>query len=413
MPELDTLLKNARAASGEIAAMEPAAHNKLLLAMADALVAGGAAILAANEKDLAKAEGRIPPVMMDRLRLSEERIADMAKGMREVAALPSPLGLVERETTQPNGLVIRKVRVPIGVVAIIYESRPNVTGDAAALCLKSGNACVLRGGSDAILTNSAIVDILQNALAGANAPPLAVQLVKDTTHASAQKLMEARGQVDLLIPRGGAGLIRAVVDGARGVPVIETGTGICHVYVDKAADLNMAAEILFNAKTSRPSVCNAAEVCLVHAGVAGAFLPLAKQKLDEKQVELRLDKRAAALIPGSPAGPDDFDTEFLDYTLAVAVVDSTQEAISHINAHGTHHSDAIVTADAEAAKAFIQGVDSAAVYHNASTRFTDGGVFGLGCEMGISTQKIGARGPMGLYELTSYKYTIEGNGQIR
>ena len=412
MNDMKNLLAAARCAKDEVAALAPGTQSALVMAMADMIERHTDEILEANLHDIENAKGRIADVMIDRLRLSAERIAEMAKGMREVAALPTPLGMVERETTQPNGLAIRKVRVPVGVVCIIYESRPNVTSDAAALCLKSGNACILRGGSDAILTNSAIVAALRKALACAGGPQDAVQLVMDTSHDSAKKLMEARGFVDLLIPRGGAGLIRAVVDGARGVPVIETGTGICHIYVDKDANLNMAADIVVNAKTSRPSVCNAAEVCLVHSAVANQFLPMLQKALDGK-AELRLDTRAAAIISGTPAGPDDFDTEFLDYILAVGVVDNTPEAIQHINAHGTHHSDAIITEDAEAAQFFTEAVDSAAVYHNASTRFTDGGVFGLGCEMGISTQKIGARGPMGLYELTSYKYVIEGSGQTR
>ncbi len=412
MNDIGKLLEKAQNTKYAVSALTEAEHNALLKAMAEALPAAAGAILAANAEDLARAKGRIPDVMLDRLRLSEGRIADMAQGILDVDALESPLGKVESEYRHASGLLIRKLRVPIGVVAIVYESRPNVTSDAAALCLKSGNVCVLRGGSDAINTNRVIVETMRNAIAAADGPADAILLVEDTSHDSVRALMEARGKVDLLIPRGGAGLIRAVVDGARGVPVIETGTGICHVYVDKAANLDMATEILYNAKTSRPSVCNSAEVCLVHRDVAEAFLPMARKALAPK-VELRLDAEAAKLIEGNPAAPEDFDTEFLDYILAVAVVDSLDAAIAHINRHSTHHSDAIVTGDAEAAARFAAGVDSAAVYHNASTRFTDGGVFGLGCEMGISTQKIGARGPMGLYELTSYKYLAEGSGQIR
>ncbi len=413
MTDITPILTAAVAAKNALAAYPAGTQKDLLEGMASALLASSAAILAANEDDLTAAQGRIPDVMLDRLRLTDARVQDMADGMRAVAALDSPLGKVESEITRPNGLVIQKRRVPIGVIAIIYESRPNVTADAAALCLASGNACVLRGGSDAIRTNTAIVTALRQGLQAAGGPVDAVQLVMDTSHDSAHALMTARGYVDLLIPRGGKGLIRAVVEGARGVPVIETGTGICHVYVDKDADLAMAASILYNAKTSRPSVCNSAEVCLVHAAVAHQFLPLAKEQLDKKAVELKLDPRAAAILPGQPAGPEDFDTEFLDYTLAVGVVDSLDAAIEHINTHSTGHSDAIVTGNADAATEFCDRIDSAAVYVNASTRFTDGGVFGLGCEMGISTQKVGARGPMGLYELTSYKYVICGNGQIR
>ncbi|NLW78360.1 MAG: glutamate-5-semialdehyde dehydrogenase [Ruminococcaceae bacterium] len=410
--QITALLQRAQAAKPLLAALDEGQRNRLLEAMAAALLLHKDTIIAANEKDLVNARGRISEVMLDRLRLDESRIAGMAQGLLDVVALKSPLGMVESEVKRPNGLVIRKVRVPVGVIAIIYESRPNVTSDAAALCLKSGNVCVLRGGSDAILSNTAIAEALRAGLVAADGPADAVLLVEDTTHAGAGQLMEARGLVDLLIPRGGPGLIRAVVDGARGVPVIETGTGICHIYVDAEADLDMAASILYNAKTSRPSVCNAAEVCLVHAGVAERFLPMAAGVL-APQVELRLDERAKRIIDGTPAGPDDFDTEYNDFILAVGVVDSTPAAIEHINTHSTGHSDAIITANAATAAAFTAAVDSAAVYVNASTRFTDGGEFGLGCEMGISTQKIGARGPMGLYELTSYKYVVQGNGQVR
>jgi len=410
--QITALLQRAQAAKPLLAALDEGQRNRLLEAMAAALLLHKDTIIAANEKDLVNARGRISEVMLDRLRLDESRIAGMAQGLLDVVALKSPLGMVGSEVKRPNGLVIRKVRVPVGVIAIIYESRPNVTSDAAALCLKSGNVCVLRGGSDAILSNTAIAEALRAGLVAADGPADAVLLVEDTTHAGAGQLMEARGLVDLLIPRGGPGLIRAVVDGARGVPVIETGTGICHIYVDAEADLDMAASILYNAKTSRPSVCNAAEVCLVHAGVAERFLPMAAGVL-APQVELRLDERAKRIIDGTPAGPDDFDTEYNDFILAVGVVDSTPAAIEHINTHSTGHSDAIITANAATAAAFTAAVDSAAVYVNASTRFTDGGEFGLGCEMGISTQKIGARGPMGLYELTSYKYVVQGNGQVR
>ena len=406
------LLQGAKAAKSAAAALSTQEKNRLLLAMADSLVQHQADILAANDQDVEAARATIAPVMIDRLRLTGDRVAAMAQGLRAVADLPDPVGDVLSEITRPNGLVIRKVRVPMGVIAIIYESRPNVTADAAALALKSGNVCVLRGGKEAIHSNTAIVAALRAALRENGAPETLVNLVEDTTRASATQLMEARGLVDLLIPRGGAGLIRACVENAK-VPCIETGTGICHVYVDRAADLDKAVAIVYNAKTSRPSVCNAEEVCLVHRDVAPVFLPRLKQALDEKHVELRLCPEAAASIPGTPAGERDFDTEFLDYILAVKVVGSVEESVAHIAAHSTGHSEAIVTQDRAAADAFCAGVDSAAVYVNASTRFTDGGEFGLGCEMGISTQKLGARGPMGLCELTSYKYIIEGDGQVR
>ena len=420
------LLCAARAVKPAAAALSTAEKNRLLEAMAQALLDHADNILAANAADVEAARGVIAPVMIDRLSLSPARVESMAEGMRAVAALPDPVGELLSETARPNGLVIRKVRVPMGVIAIIYESRPNVTADAAALCLKSGNVCVLRGGKEAIRSNTAVVAALRAGLEHCGAPGTLVNLVEDTSRASAAHLMEARGFVDLLIPRGGKGLIRACVDSAK-VPCIETGTGICHIYVDAAAfatcgvnytelgtyTADMALDILENAKCSRPSVCNAAEVCLVHRDVAEAFLPALAARLAGKQVELRLCPRSAAVIPGTPAGPEDFDTEFLDYILAVKVVDSVQDAAAHIAAHSTGHSEAIVTEDAAAADAFCAAVDSAAVYVNASTRFTDGGEFGLGCEMGISTQKLGARGPMGLAELTSYKYIIRGNGQVR
>ena len=387
--------------------------------MAKALVAAQEEILAANRRDLDAARATIGPVMLDRLALTPTRLADMAKGMREVAALPDPVGQVQRKIVRPNGLLIEKTTVPMGVIAIIYESRPNVTSDAAALALKAGSACVLRCGKEAWASCHAIVAALRQGLATVGLPADAVALVEDTTHASANELMTADGLVDLLIPRGGAGLIRACVENAT-VPCIQTGTGICHIYVDKEADLAMAANIIENAKASRPSVCNAAEVCLVHRDIAGDFLPMLYKTLVIDRlaegltpVELRLDAAAAMIIPGKAAGPDDFDTEFLDYTLAVAVVDSLDAAVAHIAAHSTHHSEAILTQDGAAAARFTACVDSAAVYVNASTRFTDGGEFGLGCEMGISTQKLHARGPMGLAELCSYKYIVHGNGQIR
>ena len=413
------IVRAARGAKNALMLASAQQKNQALLAMADALEDQCAAILKANEADLENARGTVPDVMLDRLRLTKERVAGMARGIREAAALPDPVGRTLSEETRPNGLVLQKVTVPMGVIAIIYESRPNVTSDAAALALKSGSACVLRGGKEAFRSNNAIVEALRAGLRSVGLPAELVSLVQDTSRASATELMKASGFVDLLIPRGGAGLIRACVENAT-VPCIQTGTGICHIYVDKAADLDMALNIVENAKTSRPSVCNAAEVCLVHRDIAPAFLPRLRQRLvDGRQakglepVELRLDKAAAALIPGTPAGEADFDTEFLAYTLAVAVVEDVQEAIRHIEAHSTGHSESIVTGDEAAAAAFTAGVDSAAVYVNASTRFTDGGEFGLGCEMGISTQKLHARGPMGLAELVSYKYIIRGNGQVR
>ena len=393
--------------------------NAALLAMADALERNAAAILAANAQDMEAARGHVSEVMLDRLALTEGRIAGMAEGVRQVAALPDPVGQVLREVKRPNGLVIRRVAVPMGVIAIIYESRPNVTSDAAALAVKAGSACVLRGGKEAFRSANAIVAALKEGLTAAGLPADLVNLVQDTSRESARELMTAAGLVDLLIPRGGAGLIRSCVENAT-VPCVETGTGICHVYVDAEADLDMSLNIINNAKTSRPSVCNAEEVCLVHSAVAERFLPRLRKLLAEDRaaaglvpVELRLDQRAAAIIPGTPAGEADFDTEFLDYILAVKVVDSVEEAIAHIAAHSTHHSDAIVTGDKAAAGQFLALVDSAAVYWNASTRFTDGGEFGLGCEMGISTQKLHPRGPMGLEELCTYKYVITGSGQVR
>lgn len=413
------ILLAAQAARQPLALANADTKNRALEAMASALTAASDEILAANRKDLEAARGKVSEVMLDRLALTPLRLTDMAKGMREVAALPDPVGTLLRQIVRPNGLVIEKRAVPMGVIAIIYESRPNVTSDAAALALKAGSACVLRCGRDAWQSCHAIVAALRRGLAAVGLPETAVSLIEDTTHASANELMTSDGLVDLLIPRGGAGLISACVRNAT-VPCIQTGTGICHVYVDAAADLEMAVRIIENAKTSRPSVCNAEEVCLVHKDVADKFLPMLQAALvdvraaeDLTPVELRLDARAAAIIPGTPASDSDFDTEFLNYILAVGVVDSLDDAIAHIAAHSTHHSDAIVTADDAAAARFTACVDSAAVYVNASTRFTDGGEFGLGCEMGISTQKLHARGPMGLAELCTYKYIIRGSGQTR
>ena len=404
------ILIAAKSCAPAVAAADTEKKNAALLAMAAALEENTAGILEANALDLEAAKSHISPVMLDRLTLTEGRIAGMAEGIRQVAALPDPVGRVRSREERPNGMVIEKVGVPMGVVAIIYESRPNVTSDAAALALKSGNACVLRGGKEAFRSANAIVLAMQKGLEKAGLPASCVQLVQDTSRASAQELKTAVGYVDLLIPRGGAGLIKACTENAS-VPCIQTGTGICHIYVDRDADQAMALDILENAKTSRPSVCNAAEVCLVHKAIAAEFLPKLRQRLEK--VELRLDPQAAAIIPGTAAGAQDFDTEFLDYILAVAVVDSVEAAVSHIALHSTGHSEAIITANAASAAYFTRTVDSAAVYHNCSTRFTDGGEFGLGCEMGISTQKLHARGPMGLEELCSYKYVIRGSGQIR
>ena len=405
------MLTAAKAAKLEISQLTPAEKNAALEAMADALIAHTADILNANALDMEAAKDTISSVMLDRLRLTEDRIAGMAKGIREVAALPDPVGKLLDEYIRPDGLQIRKVSVPMGVIAIIYESRPNVTSDAAALALKSGNVCVLRGGKEAFRSANTIVNALRDGLASVGITKDAVHLVQDTSRASATALMTANGYIDLLIPRGGAGLINACLQQAT-VPCIATGTGICHVYVEKTADFDMALSIIENAKTSRPSVCNAEEVLLVDKDIAADFLPMLHTRLSDR-VEFRLDETAQGIIPGTPAGEADFDTEFLDYILAVKCVDSVEEAVAHICAHSTGHSEAIVTASEEAKRIFTAGVDSAAVYVNASTRFTDGGEFGLGCEMGISTQKLHARGPMGLMELTAYKYIITGNGHIR
>lgn len=413
------LLENAAKQKRTVATSTEAQRNEALERIADEITENSDKIIAANAIDLENARGTISDVMLDRLALNEKRVKAMADAVRDVAKLPDPVGREIEETTRPNGLKITKVSVPIGVLAIIYESRPNVTSDAASLALKSGNVCVLRGGKEAINSNKAIVEALREGLKKAGLPEDAICLVTDTTRNSSTELMTAVGKVDLLIPRGGAGLIRACVENAK-VPCIETGTGICHIYIDADADLKKALDIVENAKTSRPSVCNAAEVCLVHEKIAKEFLPLLRERLvtDRKEkgltpVELRLDEKASKIIPGVIAGEKDFDTEFLDYIMAVGVVKSVDEAIGHIALHSTGHSESIVTENAETAKKFTSETDSAAVYVNASTRFTDGGEFGLGCEIGISTQKLHARGPMGLRELTSYKYVIRGNGQIR
>lgn len=405
----------ARSAKKSINTASTALKNQALEAMASQLLKATEAILAANQIDMEAARGKISEVMLDRLFLDQERIAGMAQGIRTLIDLPDPIGEVLDTEVLENGLEIQKVRVAMGVIGIIYESRPNVTSDAAALAIKSGNAVVLRTGKDAFHSAQAIVTALKGGLEEAGLNPDLLQLIQDTSRASSLAMMKAKGYLDLLIPRGGAGLIQAVVENAI-VPVIETGTGIVHVYVDKEADFQKALAIIENAKTSRPSVCNAMEVLLVDQAIASDFLPLVKERLvdeRERSVELRLDEDAQAIISGTAAQEQDFDTEFLDYILAVKVVDGVEEAVDHIEAHSTHHSDAIVTENSETAAYFTKQVDSAAVYVNASTRFTDGGQFGLGCEMGISTQKLHARGPMGLREMTSYKYIVSGNGQVR
>ncbi len=410
------MLKRAVAAKPFITALTETQKNKALHSMADALIEHTDAILAANAQDMENAKDKISDVMLDRLMLSADRIKGMAQGIRDVAALPDPVGRLLDSHTRQDGLLIEKVSVPVGVIAIIYESRPNVTSDAAALAIKSGNVCVLRGGKEAFLSANAIVTALRAGLEKAGVLSDAIHLVQDISRESATALMKANEYIDLLIPRGGAGLINACVQNAT-VPCIATGTGICHLYVEKSADIDMALSIIENAKTSRPSVCNAAEVLLVDKEIAPTLLPALQKKLvaerAENPVELRLDAEAAKLIDGTPAGENDFDTEFLDYILAIKCVDNVFDAIAHISAHSTGHSEAIISTNQDAIAAFTTGVDSAAVYVNASTRFTDGGEFGLGCEMGISTQKLHARGPMGLRELCTYKYVIRGNGHIR
>ena len=409
---IQDILVRAKNASKESASLTTELKNTALLNMAMALEENAESILQANATDLANAKGVLPDVMLDRLRLDEKRIHAMAQGIREVVDLPDPIGTVIETTTRPNGLTIRKTRVPLGVIGIIYESRPNVTSDAAALCFKSGNACILRGGKDAYYSSYAIVQALRLALKKTGINEDFVNLPSDTSRESATALMTAVGFVDALIPRGGAGLIRSCVENAK-VPCIQTGTGICHIFVDESANQEQALAIIHNAKTSRPSVCNAAEVCLVHEKIANEFLPKLKAKLSSPAVQLRCDERAYEIIGGVKASETDFDTEFLDYILAVKVVDSVDQAVAHISQHSTGHSESILTENEQSADYFTRSVDSAAVYVNASTRFTDGGEFGKGCEIGISTQKLHARGPMGLEELTSYKYIVRGNGQIR
>ncbi|MBE6827465.1 MAG: glutamate-5-semialdehyde dehydrogenase [Ruminococcaceae bacterium] len=419
MFDMKEMLKKTKSAQSCLRNADTVLKNKALECMADALEKNTDSILASNSSDMEKAKGVISDVMCDRLMLNSDRIKAMADGIREVAKLPDPVGLVLDEHTRNDGLKITKVSVSLGVIAIIYESRPNVTSDAAALAVKSGNCCVLRSGKEAFNSALSIVGALKQGLKNAGLDENCINLVGDTSHESANTLMTANGYIDLLIPRGGAGLINACVRNAT-VPCIATGTGICHVYVEKSADFEMALNIIENAKTSRPSVCNAEEVLLVDKAIAERFLPLVKERLVDRRVqnglipvELRLDSFAASFIDGKTAGEKDFDTEFLDYILAVKCVDGYKEAVEHISAHSTGHSEAIVTSDSEASRYFTQNIDSAAVYVNSSTRFTDGGEFGLGCEMGISTQKLHARGPMGLRELTTYKYVVYGNGNIR
>ena len=413
------ILKNAKSAQTALAILSTAEKNAALLAMADGLETRAEEILQANARDMENAKGKLAEVMLDRLRLDKKRIQGMAQGIRDVAALPDPVGKILQDYTLQNGLRITKKSVPLGVIGIIYESRPNVTSDAGALCFKSGNVCVLRGGKDAFFSSLAIVEIMRETLKNKGFSPDFINIVEDVSRQSATDLMTAVGYIDALIPRGGAGLIRSCVENAK-VPCIQTGTGICHVYVDKDADTQKALAIIDNAKTSRPSVCNAEEVCLVHADIAQAFLPLLHERLcqnREKTVELRCDERAYAILQDKEkvvrATAQDFDTEFLDYILAVKIVDSAAEAIEHIGQHSTGHSDCIVSENAAVCERFALCVDSAAVYVNTSTRFTDGGEFGKGCEIGISTQKLHARGPMGLEELCSYKYIVQGDGQVR
>lgn len=410
------ILLSAKKVYSELIGVCEEEKNFLLETMADYILKNADKILAANRKDMAAARGRIPDVMLDRLELDAKRISAMASGIREVAKLKSNVETVIAENSRPDGLYIRKVRIPLGVIAIIYESRPNVTADAAALCVKSGNVCVLRCGKDAFNSAYAIVEAMREALSVCGYPKDLINLVEDTTRQSANELMTAVGLVDLLIPRGGKGLIKACTENAK-VPCIETGTGICHIYVDKYANLEMAVNIVENAKASRPSVCNAAEVCLVHRDIAKEFLPKLYSRFTSEykyhKVKIKGDGEVCKIINAEPATDTDFDTEFLDYILAVKIVDDVKEAVSHIAAHSTHHSDCIITEDQQNADYFSLYTDSAAVYVNASTRFTDGGEFGLGCEMGISTQKLHARGPMGLEELTTYKYVVTGEGHIR
>ena len=408
------LAQSAKKASGKLAITSSKTRNDALLAMADALIVAVPEILKANDKDVRLAKERgVKASFIDRLTLDQKRVESMANGMRKVALLADPIGKSDSVVVRPNGLRIEKRRVPLGVIGIIYEARPNVTADAIALCLKSGNACVLRGGSEALNSNAAVCDALNEAAVKSGIPDGAIQLLRDTDRATASEMMKLNGLIDVLIPRGGAGLIQSVVQQAT-IPVIETGSGVCHVYIDETGDLAMAADIIENAKCSRPSVCNAAETLLVHEKIAADCLPQIAQRLSARGVELRCDARAKALMPGAiDATKEDWATEYNDLILSVRVVDSFDEAVTHIETYGTHHSDSIITSRYDTAERFLNEVDSAAVYVNASTRFTDGEEFGFGAEIGISTQKLHARGPMGLDELTTVKYVIRGAGQIR
>lgn len=412
MTELEKICLAAREAAQPLSLLPAETKNAMLACAAQAVIDHTEEILAANAKDLEENADQ-PKYMLDRLALTPKRLADMAKGMRDVMALPDPVGEVMESFDRPNGLHLVKKRVPLGVIGIIYEARPNVTTDTAALCIKSGNCVVLRGSRAAIHSNTALVSVMKEALKAGGFLSEVIQFIPDTSRAGAEAMMKLNGLIDVLLPRGGAGLISSVVKNAT-IPVIETGTGNCHIYVEKTADLPMAVNIVRNAKCSRPSVCNAAESLLVDEAVAAEFLPLCAQALRPWKVQFYGCPKTVAILPEAlPATEEDYGTEYLDYKMSVKVVNGVEEAIRHINRYGTHHSEAICTRDPEAAQAFLDGVDSAAVYVNASTRFTDGGEFGFGCELGISTQKLHARGPVGLRELTSYKYCVTGNGQIR
>lgn len=410
MEKMGTLAKDA---ARELRTASDETKAGALTRIAAALLSRKDEILAANAQDIAAAEGVLSPSMIDRLTLDESRIRGMAEGVQAVAAWPDPVGRILESRDRPNGLHIEKITVPLGVVGIIFEARPNVTSDCAALCIRAGNACILRGGKEAFHSNKAIADVMRDALSGSGLDINCIQLVEDTSRASAEEMMGLTEYLDVLIPRGGAGLIRSVVENAK-VPVIETGSGNCHIYVDRAADVNMAADIIFNAKTSRPSVCNAAEKILIHRDIADKALPVIAARLEEKGVQLRGDEAARRILPeAAAADEDDWNREYLDYIMGIRVVDSMDEAMAHIEKYSTRHSEAIITEDEEAASRFLACVDSAAVYHNASTRFTDGGEMGLGAEIGISTQKLHARGPMGADQLVSSKYILRGNGQVR
>ena len=410
---LSELGARAKEAAQTLRTKDDIEKKQALIQIAAALTDNAEEILFQNQKDIETARDKLSASMLDRLTLTKERIRSMAEAVSAVAQWPDPVGKILEETKRPNGLIIQKTAVPLGVIGIIFEARPNVTSDCAALCIKAGNACILRGGKEAFHSNMAIVRVMREALTRSSLDVNCIQLVEDTRRESAEEMMKMTGYLDVLIPRGGAGLIKSVVDNAK-VPVIETGVGNCHIYIDKAADPDMAADIVFNAKTSRPSVCNAAEKVLVHRDVASTVLPLLAKRLAEKEVQLRGDAEACSILPGAkPAAEEEWSQEYLDYVLGIKVVGSIDEAIRHIEQYSTHHSEAIVTEDPQAADKFLRSVDSAAVYHNASTRFTDGGEMGLGAEIGISTQKLHARGPMGVDQLTSYKYVIKGNGQIR